>query len=365
MIRLRPGRGPRSLQRQRPSCRSPPARWRIGRYRRTVQLIDVAASFSTTRNARGPGRSWCGQYVHPGHRPAIDHRFLEPPARADEIGSPRTVRRSASGAGYQQTADRITEMGDRARAGLAIVFSRADLIGTNRTGAGSGDDVRKWDGRRPGAPRAPTRGRSDFRDVALFHTSPSQRRDHPGRPGSPAMKAKRTTPPTPRVDQPPGPSQPRRPGPSAPRPASTAPIGPGRCPVAARRRRSSDWYVDDLRSPGDRVGHPLGAILVGPGGYYGHLDQPGRNPVGRCSARSAAARPVRAAGRPGPPGPGPQESSVIAAAILPAGSARRVRPPRPGQPGYRGREAGSWRSVGPLRQDAGRRRGYRPSASNR
>ena len=110
---------------------------------------------------------------------------------------------------YQQTADRITEMGrQRAPRRLAIVFSRADLVGTEfGPGASTGDEVRKWAEDDQGLAGLIRGAESDFRDVALFYIAPF---------GSDAatltnmvhwlMRAEGLAPPDPVDDQPPVPS---------------------------------------------------------------------------------------------------------------------------------------------------------------
>jgi hypothetical protein len=61
----------------------------------------------------------------------------------------------------------------RAQRRLAIVFSRADLIGTEfGPGASAGDEVRKWAEDGLGLAGLVREAESDFREVAFFHTAP-------------------------------------------------------------------------------------------------------------------------------------------------------------------------------------------------
>jgi Double-GTPase 2 len=88
-----------------------------------------------------------------------------------------TVNRSAAPRPdlvFQQTADRIAEMGGpRARHRLAIVFSRADLLGTEYgPGPGEGDEIRRWALAELGLRGLVHRAESEFRNVAFFHTAP-------------------------------------------------------------------------------------------------------------------------------------------------------------------------------------------------
>jgi hypothetical protein len=186
-------------------------RLRIGRYRRIVQLIDAAGElfYDSQRSADLVYLGAASTFILVIDPLSINDFWDHlPAAERDRLAPHRSVAPHPQPV-YQQTADRITEMGrPRAARRLAIVFSRADLIGTTfGPGAGSGDDVRKWAEDDLGLPGLLRGAESDFRDVALFHTSPF---------GSGAttladlvrwlMKAERITPPDPAGDQPPGPS---------------------------------------------------------------------------------------------------------------------------------------------------------------
>jgi hypothetical protein len=75
---------------------------------------------------------------------------------------------------YQQTAERIMQMGRRhAQRRLAVVFSRADLVGTEYgPRAGDGERIRKWAEDDLGLAGLLRDAAADFREVALFHTAP-------------------------------------------------------------------------------------------------------------------------------------------------------------------------------------------------
>lgn len=182
-------------------------RLRIGRYRRIVQLIDAAGElfYDSQRSADLVYLGAAGTFIL-----VIDPLSIRdfwdrlPAVTRERLSAHRSIAPHPQPV-YQQTADRITEMGrQRAPRRLAIVFSRADLIGTAfGPGAGTGDDVRKWAEDDLGLAGLIRGAESDFRDVALFHTAPF---------GSGAtaltdlvrwlMRAERIPPPDPAGDQP-------------------------------------------------------------------------------------------------------------------------------------------------------------------
>jgi hypothetical protein len=148
---------------------------RIGRHRRILQLIDPAGElyYTSERSA---------DLIFLGHATAfvlvIDPLSIGafwdslPSAQRDRLAPYRSEAPHPRLA-YQQTADRIAEMGRRhAKRRLAIVFSRADLLGTKYgPGAGSGEGIRIWAEKDLGLAGLLRQTESDFREIALFHTA--------------------------------------------------------------------------------------------------------------------------------------------------------------------------------------------------
>jgi hypothetical protein len=184
---------------------------RIGRYRRIVQLIDAAGElfYDSQRSANLLYLGAASTFILVIDPLSIND-FWEhlPSAARDRLAAHRSVAPHPQPV-YQQTADRITEMGrQRAPRRLAVVFSRADLIGTEfGPGASTGDEVRKWAEDDLGLAGLIREAESDFRDVALFHTAPFGN-------GTTTltdlvhwlMRAEGITPPDPAGDQPSGPT---------------------------------------------------------------------------------------------------------------------------------------------------------------
>jgi hypothetical protein len=150
-------------------------RLRIGQHRRIVQLIDAAGElfYTSERSA---------DLIFLGHATTfimvIDPLSISvfwdslPSAQRYRLAPDRSEAPDPRLA-YQQTADRIAEMGRRhAPRRLAIVFSRADLLGTEcGPGAGAGEIIREWAENDLGLAGLLRQAESDFREVALFHTA--------------------------------------------------------------------------------------------------------------------------------------------------------------------------------------------------
>ena len=104
-----------------------------GKGNRILHLFDAAGErFYHSDRTQELGLSRQGADVHPGHRPAVGRGLLGPPA-APAAGRAGPVRSTAPSPelAYQQTHQEIEAMGVQLRkARLAVVFSRADLIGT-------------------------------------------------------------------------------------------------------------------------------------------------------------------------------------------------------------------------------------------
>lgn len=151
-------------------------RLRIGRYRRIVQLIDAAGElfYSSQRSADLLYLGTASTFVLVIDPLSINDFWDRlPSAERDRLAADRSVAPHPQPV-YQQTADRITEMGgQRASRRLAIVLSRADVIGKKfGPGASTGDGVRKWAEDALGLAGLMREAESDFLDVALFHTAP-------------------------------------------------------------------------------------------------------------------------------------------------------------------------------------------------
>ena len=150
-------------------------RLRIGRYRRIVQLLDAAGElfYDSQRSANlvylGAANTFI-LVIDP--LSIIDFWDHLPSAVRERLAADRSIAPHPQPV-YQQTADRITEMGrQRAARRLAMVFSRADLIGPQfGPGASAGEEVRKWAEDDLGLAGLLREAESDFRDVAPFHTA--------------------------------------------------------------------------------------------------------------------------------------------------------------------------------------------------
>jgi Double-GTPase 2 len=150
-------------------------RLRIGRYRRIVQLLDAAGElfYDSQRSADLVYLGAANTFVLVIDPLSINDFWDRLPSAVQErLIAYRSIAPHPQPV-YQQTADRITEMGrQRAPRRLAIVFSRADLIGTKfGPGASAGEEVRKWAEDDLGLVGLVRQAESDFREVALFHTA--------------------------------------------------------------------------------------------------------------------------------------------------------------------------------------------------
>lgn len=157
-------------------------RLRIGRYRRIVQLFDAAGElfYDSQRSADLVYLGAANTFVMVIDPLSINDFWDSlPSAERGRLAADRSIARHPQPV-YQQTADRITEMGQqRVPRRLAIVFSRADLIGT-RLGAGvnTRDGVPEWVEDSLGLAGLMREAESDFREVALFHTAPFSSADN-------------------------------------------------------------------------------------------------------------------------------------------------------------------------------------------
>jgi Double-GTPase 2 len=162
-----------------PSAELPKAyqlRLRIGRHRRIVRLIDAAGElfYDSQSSASLVYLGDASTFVLVIDPLSIGDFWDHLPSAARERLAPYRSIAPHPLPVYQQTADRITEMGrQRGPRRLAVVFSRADLIGPDfGPGASTGDEVRKWAEDDLGLAGLIRGAESDFRDVGLFHTAP-------------------------------------------------------------------------------------------------------------------------------------------------------------------------------------------------
>jgi len=150
-------------------------RLQIGRHRRILQLFDAAGELFYD-SQRSAGLIYLGEantfilVIDPlsidafwNGLPSAERDRLVP----DRSGAPHP------GLAYQQTVDRIVEMGrQRIRRRLAIVFTRADLLGPDYgPGAGTGEEIQEWAVEGLGLAGLLREAEMDFREVALFHTA--------------------------------------------------------------------------------------------------------------------------------------------------------------------------------------------------
>jgi hypothetical protein len=151
-------------------------RLRIGRQRRIVQLLDAAGElfYDSQRSAELIYLGAANTFVL-----AIDPLSINafwdclPSAAREQFAADRSVAPHPELA-FQQTAERIAEMAKlRAQHRLAIVFSRADLLGT-KYGPGTGEsaEIRKWAVNDLGLAGLLRQAESEFREIAFFHTAP-------------------------------------------------------------------------------------------------------------------------------------------------------------------------------------------------
>ena len=171
-------------------------RLRIGRYRRIAQLFDAAGElfYDSQRSANLVYLGAANTFVLVIDPLSINDFWDHlPSAERDRLTAYRSIAPHPQPV-FQQTADRITEMGrQRAPRRLAIVFSRAEP-GRDRVRA-RGERGRRspgMGGRRPGTRRAPTRGQIGLPGSSLVpHRGFRQQRERPDQPGPLAHASRR------------------------------------------------------------------------------------------------------------------------------------------------------------------------------
>lgn len=144
---------------------------RIGRRQRLLQFFDAAGErfYSEERSSDllylGSGRTFL-LVVDPL---AVDG-FWEglPPQEHSRLAASRPLNVPQPDLAYQQTVERVVDLhGDPARSRLAVVFSRADMLGA----AGGGSNLEGWVQDRLGLGGLLRTARLDFREVTLFRTA--------------------------------------------------------------------------------------------------------------------------------------------------------------------------------------------------
>lgn len=151
-------------------------RLRIGHYHRILQLPDPAGElfYDSQRSADLLYLGVASTFILVID-PLSIHDFWEslPLARRERLAADRSAAPHPEQI-YQQTAERIMQMGKRnAQRRLAIVFSRADLLGAEYgPAAGDGLVIRQWAEDKLGLGALLRDAGSDFHEVALFHTAP-------------------------------------------------------------------------------------------------------------------------------------------------------------------------------------------------
>ena len=150
-------------------------RLRVGRHHRILQLLDAAGElfYDSQRSADliylGAAKTFI-LVIDPLSIDAFWDRL--PSAQRERLAAHRSVAPQPR-LPYEQTADRIAEMGrPRARRRLAIVFSRADLLGAEHgPRASEGEVIERWAVEDLGLAGLLRDARSGFRELALFHTA--------------------------------------------------------------------------------------------------------------------------------------------------------------------------------------------------
>jgi hypothetical protein len=151
-------------------------RLRIGRHQRILQLPDPAGElfYDSKRSADLLYLGAASTFILVIDPLSINDFWDNlPSARRDQLITYRSAAPHPDQV-YQQTAERITQMGKRyAQRRLAVVFSRADLVGAEYgPRAGEGEGIRKWAEDDLGLAGLMRDAGTDFREVALFHTAP-------------------------------------------------------------------------------------------------------------------------------------------------------------------------------------------------
>ena len=158
-------------------------RVRSGRYERLLQFFDAAGErfYSLERSSDllylGSGRTFL-LVIDP--LSVNEFRFSLSPEDRDHLMQREPTNIPQPRLVYEQTVERITELkGEPGRSRLAVVFSRADVLGDQLGPVGCGEDaVERWAEDRLGLGGLLRNARFDFKEVTLFSTAAVITDDH-------------------------------------------------------------------------------------------------------------------------------------------------------------------------------------------
>jgi hypothetical protein len=150
-------------------------RLRIGRQHRIIQFLDAAGElfYDSQRSANLIYLGAANTFVLVIDPLSVNDFWGSLPTATRERFSPHRSLAPHPELAFQQTAERIAQMAKpRAQHRLAVVFSRADLLG-KEYGPGSGEaaDIQKWAIDDLGLAGLLRQARSEFREIAFFHTA--------------------------------------------------------------------------------------------------------------------------------------------------------------------------------------------------
>jgi hypothetical protein len=150
-------------------------RLRVGRQRRIIQFLDAAGElfYDSQRSANLLYLGAANTFVLVIDPLSVSGFWDSLPTAARKRFTPQRSLAPHPELAFQQTAERIAQMAKpRAQHRLAIVFSRADLLGTEY-GPSSADtaNIRKWAIDDVGLAGLLRQAEAEFREIAFFHTA--------------------------------------------------------------------------------------------------------------------------------------------------------------------------------------------------
>lgn len=150
-------------------------RLRIGRQRRIIQFLDAAGElfYDSQHSANLLYLGAANTFVLVIDPLSVSDFWGSLPTAARKRFTPQRSLAPHPELAFQQTAERIAQMAKpRAQHRLAIVFSRADLLGTEY-GPSSGEtgDIRKWAIDELGLAGLLRQAENEFREITFFHTA--------------------------------------------------------------------------------------------------------------------------------------------------------------------------------------------------